>query len=117
MATTTHLKNPQLGLIRRSVRLPELVVDLLIKNKDSSIHIINPDKIGSPQIVLDKADDPTGPLVPPVVVSWPLTPVDLSHSCCESLASWSNQGNHHLVLLSREQHGWPVVGLVPQPLP
>lgn len=103
--------------IRSRCLVPELVIDLLIKNEDSSIHIVNPYKIGSSEIVLDKADDPTGPLVPPVVVSWPLAPVHLSHRGGEGLASWSNQGNHHLVLLSREKHGWPVLGVVPQPLP
>jgi len=60
--------------------VPELIVDLLVKYQDSPVHIIHPDEVGPPQVILYEADDTTGSFIPPVVMPRPLTPVDLSHS-------------------------------------
>ena len=48
--------------------LPELIVDLLVKNENHSVHVIHANEVGPPQVVLDEADHTTGPFVPPVVV-------------------------------------------------
>lgn len=41
------------------------------------VHIEKPDEVGPLEVVLDKADDATAPLVPPVAVAWTLTVVHL----------------------------------------
>ena len=55
----------------------ELIVDFLIKDQDHPVHVIHPDVIRPPQIVLDKADNTTGPLVPSVVVTRAFTAIHL----------------------------------------
>ena len=61
---------------------PELVVDLLVKHQDSPVHVIHPDEVGPSQVIFNEADDTTCPLVPPVVMPRPLTPVHLGYSGC-----------------------------------
>ena len=55
----------------------ELVVDLLVKDECLSVHVKDPDVVGSLEVILDKADHATGPFVPSVTVTWPLTSVHL----------------------------------------
>ena len=44
--------------------VPELVVDFLIKNNNSSVHVDNPDVIRATRIVLDETNDAAGSFVP-----------------------------------------------------
>ena len=85
--------------------LPELVVYFLVKDKNHSVHIIDSDKVRSSEVVLDKADHPTGPLVPSVVMRGPLTPVDLGHSGGQGHTSGTHKGSHCLVLILRQKNG------------
>jgi len=81
----------------------ELVVDLLVKDECLSVHVKDPDVVGSLEVVLDKADHATGPFVPSVTVTWPLTSVHLHNCGGKSLTSVPHQSLHHLVFLSGEQ--------------
>ena len=83
--------------------LPKLIVDLLIKNKDHSVHVIHTNEVRPPQVVLDKADHPTGSLVPSVVVRRPLAPVDLGHGGGQGHAPRPDQGTHRLILLLTQE--------------
>ena len=69
---------PLKGVEVRSGRLVlELVVDLLVKDHCLSVHVKDPDVVGSLEIVLDEADHTTGPFVPSITVTRPLTSVHL----------------------------------------
>ena len=70
---------PLEGVEVRSWRLVlELVVDLLVKHQHLFVHVKDPDVVGPLEVVLDKANNATGPLVPSVTVTGPLTPVNLN---------------------------------------
>ena len=60
--------------------LPELVVDLLVEDERLSVHVKDPDVVGSLEVVLDKADHATGPFVPSITVTRTLTSVHLNQS-------------------------------------
>ena len=60
--------------------LPELVVDLLVEDHGLPVHVEDPDVVGPPEVVLDEADHPAGPLVPLVAMARALTPIHLGAS-------------------------------------
>ena len=72
---------PFKGVEVRSWRLVlELVVDLLVKHQRLSVHVKYSDVVGSLEVVLDEANYTTGPFVPSVTVTRPLTSVHLTQS-------------------------------------
>ena len=75
----------------------ELVDDLLVKDERMSVHVKDTGVVGSLEVVLDKADHATGPFVPSITVTRPLTSVHLDNSGGKSLTPVPNQSLHHLV--------------------
>ena len=57
--------------------LLKLVVYLLVELQCVLVHIIDPDVVGPLEVVLDKTNHTTSPLVPAVTVSWAFTLVHL----------------------------------------
>ena len=60
-------------------RLLELIVDLLLKDQQVVVHVIDPYEVGPLEVVLDEANHPAAPLVPPVAVARALAVIHLGN--------------------------------------
>ena len=50
--------------IRPGRAVTELIINLLIKDNNFSVHVKNANKVGTLRVVLDKTNDSTRPFVP-----------------------------------------------------
>ena len=66
--------------IRAGSFVLELMVDLLIENCGSSVHVHHPDVVRPSGVIFDQAGDTATPLVPSLV-SWSLRTIDLNNCC------------------------------------
>ena len=87
------MKKKRLHLLRKwrnqtplNKTLPKLVVDLLVKDEHLPVHVVDPDVVRLPGVVLDEARHAAAALVP-AGVRGRLGLVDLDHGRGEGLAT------------------------------
>ena len=80
----------------------KLVVDLLIENHYSSVHVKHSDKVGASRVVFDETDDTTGSFVPSYMTRT-LRLVDLNDGRSQRWTSQSQKLPNNMVLFVGQQ--------------